>query len=231
MAVMRNTLVCDGEKFEHFYLCHYRPVTKGGDELSRSLLRFKKHEPVDVDAWASCSGKAIAKCVPPRATILRALHSYEFEAGPSDKALDTLCTTVAREASASYAPHRLKKRSTHRSLRLLTKAERFAELSGQYLFAQDEPVDHILVVDDILTTGATLFAIIRAIRQNTFCPIRLFTLATTDHSARGNDALQLDTRPYAWMGGAGWLRVQEDAQEYVSLQNLVRLIQNDFEVP
>ncbi|MEQ8562032.1 MAG: phosphoribosyltransferase family protein, partial [Cytophagales bacterium] len=105
---------------------------------------------------------------------------------------------MEKENLGRYRPDALFKLNKIRTIKRLSKAEREVELEGVYQF---EHVDstHILVIDDILTTGTTMKAIVLAIRQ--VLPewkISLFTLANTDHQAILNRDIALEGNTYSW---------------------------------
>jgi hypoxanthine phosphoribosyltransferase len=73
--------------------------------------------------------------------------------------------------------------------------------------------NEILIIDDILTTGATMRAIVAAIRQLlSSTSIRIFTLASTDREALINKSVQLSGYNYGWQNARGWI-VAEDSEE------------------
>ena len=62
-----------------------------------------------------------------------------------------------------------------------TRDERWKNTEGIFSLANPEPIEgkHILLIDDILTTGATLTNCAMAIQQTCHCKISIFTLAYT----------------------------------------------------
>lgn len=95
-----------------------------------------------------------------------------------------------------YAPHLLKKARVTTQVKFLSLPERAAELLDVYLFdslGSDEP-EQVIILDDVLTTGTTVRAVIHAIRSVWHsCPIQIFTLASTDYQAKLNVSIQLSS--------------------------------------
>jgi predicted amidophosphoribosyltransferase len=67
---------------------------------------------------------------------------------------------------------------THKS-----REERWQNVEGIFTLTSPEKLDglHILLIDDILTTGATLASCAAAIQQGSCCRTSIFTLAYTSN--------------------------------------------------
>jgi hypoxanthine-guanine phosphoribosyltransferase len=79
-----------------------------------------------------------------------------------------------------------------------------------------DTVPEILILDDILTKGTTVRALIQAIRSVWHhYPIQVFTLASTDYKAKLNVSIQLSSYSYSWELEKGW-KVTEDESIYSS---------------
>ncbi|HVU58707.1 MAG TPA: hypothetical protein VHD83_26790 [Puia sp.] len=177
--------------YSHYYLCHYLPASAGRDHLSHSLLKFKKGRQPDLEGWLDCSLELFARApIPPGATIVRALHHDETTASPNPSSLDLLGQQLARRLQHHYHPQLLQKTHPTQPIKLFSKPRREEELRGLYLIDTSyasllpDPPGHWIIIDDILTSGATIRAILRAIHQTyppATTPIHIFTLtrATT----------------------------------------------------
>jgi hypoxanthine phosphoribosyltransferase len=115
--------------------------------------------------------------------VVRALGSGEM-AGGGMTPLDRLCDAIATKCSAAYYPDAVRKTRVVKPVSSLGgKQARQTELSGAYSFVNSglTPGSRILIVDDFMTTGATLEALTAAISQSVpqaqvFC----FVLARTE---------------------------------------------------
>lgn len=189
MALQTKNLLCSAGKFEHYYLCHYRPKSSGSDELSKSILEFKNGHKVHVSVWVDCAVSELSKTlIKEGAVIIRALgHREKTAAGKTS--LDSLGKKLAETFHVQYLPSLLTKPSTPK-LTMLKRHERAEALSNRYSFSGNG-FKEILIIDDILTTGATMCSIANAIRTiSNSCPIKIFTLAATDNNSSLNDSLK-----------------------------------------
>lgn len=225
--------MCYGESFEHYFLCHYKPLYVGRDSLSRSLIRFKNVNYVDVQAWVECSVEHLASLLGGKAiTIVRALGSQELQS-PDDvihskNPLDVLGLRLADQLAVDYKPEFLIKKRVHRPLKTLTWAEREKAVEDVYECKSSlSTVPAVLVIDDIMTTGTTLCAIIGAIRKKSNCAIYLYTLATSAKDFFDNSETKLTTPHYEWQSVSGWM-VHEPLPPNVDVRRLKELIEGDF---
>lgn len=232
MSLQRESFEHHSEIIEHYYLCNYRPQLEGLDELSKSLLNFKNGWPLDVEAWTECAVTELAKVeINERWLILRALNSNETSVDKPNKPLDVLGREIARAFKSHYHPECLSKKRMARKTSLLTKAERELELSGNYVFDVNRVGDNfskILILDDILTSGTTLRAIIDAVRST--LPnglIQSFTLASSDRQARLNHSISLTSFGYEWESEKGWQMVEEGTEDYSKINRLKSKILTD----
>ncbi|HEX5170847.1 MAG TPA: hypothetical protein VFW11_16850 [Cyclobacteriaceae bacterium] len=156
--------------------------------------------------------------------VVRALGSAEGGAGTkASSPLDRLGREVAKVMRAKYDPTRLKKSRETRAMKLLTASERAEELADVYSFtgSPNGNSGDVLILDDILTTGATVRAVIKSIREvSRNCGIQIFTLAYTDPQALLNKSLVLGSYDYQWEPESGW-SVMDGAENYtVEFTNL-----------
>lgn len=232
MSLQCKPLECNAEFFYHYYLCHYRPKALGPDGLSQSLINFKAGWPLHVAAWRDCSAQELRKVfVAPNCVVVRALGSLEERVETGHAPLDQLGRKIASLLDGHYIPGCLSKNRTTRKVKHLSREERERELSNSYTFDHSKipAVAHdILVVDDILTTGTTMRAIIGTIRSHLpTCRIHLFTLAYTDIQPVSNDDVRLKSYDYQWEPLQGWMVAEEPPLPYGVYERLTTKILND----
>lgn len=232
MSLQCEFLEHHSEIFNHYYLCHYRPQAHGLDELSKSLLNFKRGWPLDVAAWTECSISELCKIgINKGCLILRALNSNEIAVDKPNSPLDDLGRKIASALKGDYIPECLVKRRRVRKLSLLSRTERELELSDNYVFDGTRAkryYSEILILDDILTSGTTLRSIIDAIRLAfPTCLVQSFTLASTDKQARLNQSIHLSSIGYEWKSEKGWLIVEDKPADYSQIGRLKSKILTD----
>ncbi len=227
MALHRQIIEFEGENFEHLFLCHYQPLSAGSDNLSKSIICFKKNQFLHVEAWVECSISELEKAsIGKKCLVLRVLDSDQIKIErQSTRPLDMLCRRIAVRFHLLYLPELLQKTRVTSKMKFLSRQERIDELEGCYVFAKPTSgfgdIKEILIVDDILTTGATVKAIIRSIRMiMPGCSITLFTLASTDRIALLNMNPQLASVSYEWNSDHGWNIVAKDSAFYSELSKL-----------
>jgi hypothetical protein len=106
MGLQIQHLEYKSEEFTHYFLCHYRPLSVGLDDLSRSLLNFKGGRQLDVEAWTDCSISELEKVpIKKDSLILRVLSSTEkIIHSVNDTPLDYLGKQVSEKFNACYSP-------------------------------------------------------------------------------------------------------------------------------
>lgn len=225
-----QTQLLSGDQ-RHYYLCHYKSKAAGSDHLSQSLLRFKSGCEVDVEAWCSCATEELKKLeLPENTLILRALSSSETFV-TVNIGLDRLGARLQEELKVHYEPGLLTKSKLTQPLKQLSKTERQTELANTYQFrtTNHKEWSTILILDDILTTGATLQAITTAIKQK-LSKIRIlgFSLALSERTSTLNPELSLQSNAYKWQQPGGWI-MQETDPDYITLESLKTAIRSNFE--
>lgn len=236
MAIQKNKIFYGaGLACPHFFLCNYCPRGSGPDRLSRSLLRFKSGEAPDREAWIGCALEALENfdqsiAQPAHVLIIRALHHNE-RLPVGGTALDLLGQMIAEKAGAVYFPSLLgKRRPTQKFTSLHKKSLRRGELEQVYYIHETPPVPeptHVLLLDDIVTTGATVSAILRVVTK-AMPRIRplVFSLAKASPDPSLNQGLSLKGNYGDWEGG--WvLKEDEVAYGEWSLVQLRDLITGD----
>lgn len=232
MGLQTRGIAFSTETISHYYLCNYRPKSHGSDELSKSLISFKKAWPLHVDAWITCSVSELSKIeIGKHCLVLRALSSMEEIVTTLDTPLDRLGREIAKKFSITYDPTILRKNRQTQKIKSLSAIEREQELSGAYTFLSDNlpgEVKEIFILDDILTTGATIRSMISAIRAfSTSCKIKVFTLAYTDQDCSVNRSFRLNSYPYRWESETGWNMVEDSSAYYSTVATLKGKILND----
>jgi len=217
--------------YSHYYLCHYLPASAGRDHLSHSLLRFKKGRHPDLEGWIDCSLELFAQVpIPPGATIIRALHHHETIVSPTPSSLDLLGEQLAHRLQHHYHPRLLQKTHPNQPVKLFSKPRREEELQGLYHIDTTtllpNPPGHWLIIDDVLTSGATIRAILQAIHQaypQTI--INIFTL--TRATASLPHPTPLKGRHYQFEEDNTTWTLAEDQALYYSLFQLKKWILSD----
>jgi predicted amidophosphoribosyltransferase len=216
---------------DHFYLCHYRPKSsEGHDRLSQSLLRFKRGIEPDVRAWIECSVVELRqKFVNSGAAVMRALGHDETAAGERNS-IGRLCERLLVEAGLHDARSALCKKRATSKLSMMPKRQRFEETFGNYFVDDVIPSNRLLIVDDILTSGATMTAIINAIRKRVpSISIKIFTFAFCDPLSEINESISLHGYNYSWQSIKGWGVNETEPLYKDTFQRLCqRIRQDDF---
>ena len=127
----------------------------------------------------------------PRRRQLLALLGRPFSVQPANVAERAICApgpaalaqALARELEAEVRPTLLKVRHNPPQSRTKSAAARRANVLGVYRILPDAPVSgaKILVVDDIITTGATLSACGQVLRLAGAADLVCAAIAATDH--------------------------------------------------
>lgn len=166
-----------------FHVANFVPVNWGAqDPISRSLVDFQFGREPQTTQWIrlACAG---TEGVGPVDIILRALSSKEVASGGS-ASLDRLGSELALRTGAVYAPGRLTKTRLAAPVKYAGIREmRDRILRGAYAFdgAGLAETSRLLILDDIVTTGATFAAITAAIRESLpRADVRYFALGRTD---------------------------------------------------
>ena len=228
MGLHRTSILSKYSLYPHYFLCNYLPASAGRDTLSRSLLLFKLGHQPDLDAWIDCTLESLAP-LPwrPDTIIIRALQhdettlpdpassSNSSSSSHSPNSMDLLGQALAARLHCRYLPGLLRKSRSTRPCKELSRYQRITELRQAYTFTLPDPTptppSPILIIDDILTTGATLRTIIRAIRQQSpRSPLRTFTLAKADYDPTLNSSTPLRGQNYQLQQGTGWQVAEEE---------------------
>ncbi len=147
------------------FLVYYHAARNGQlDRISQYVQDFRDGMEPQTSRWVSLGGE-LAGDAGSYDIVIRALGSNET-AVKRGSSLDHLCEAIAQRSGSRYQPARLTKvRTTRRLQGLGGHAAHQKELSGAYKFdGMGLRADaHILVVDDLLATGATLEAIASAV--------------------------------------------------------------------
>ena len=218
MSLLRTSIQIGNASYPHYYLCHYLPVSAGRDTLSHSLLKFKLGRQPDLSGWIDCILETLAALpILPHTTIIRALHHDETAAPPDNPtSLDKLGAALATRFHSLYQPSLLRKQRMTRQIKGFSKEQRMTELRDLYYIGDPIPIaGPILILDDILTTGATIAAILTALLP--YSPrssFSIFTLARATYDGRPNDGLPLKGQNYQLEQGMDWVVAEEESTYY-----------------
>lgn len=185
-------------------------------------------------AWIACSVAELSKLFRnSNATVMHAL-GHQQTVSDEENSIAKLCTRLSCEVGLQDGRHVLYKQRPTSKLSLLSMHDRFKEISGNYFLKEDLlPSHRILIIDDILTTGATMTAIIDAIRCAVSSPsIKIFTLACCDYVSLLNNEVTLAGYSYRWQLERGWFVNEMDAgygETFESLCN--RIMRDEFDQP
>ncbi|HVU94894.1 MAG TPA: hypothetical protein VHE34_06695 [Puia sp.] len=184
MRLQETSIFFQKNRYRHFYCCQYLPLGSGIDTVSRSLLKFKRGAQPDLDNWIDRTLRGFRETpvtLPPDTVIIRALRHKETrpETDPPSS-LDRLAQALSHQLGAPYLPHLLYKTRPTAVAQSLTRQQRTAELQNVHKIHPTMDLTSILLLDDILTSGATILSILQTL-TNTFptCAITIFTLAKT----------------------------------------------------
>ena len=230
MALQHRIFKTGGYSLDHFYLCNYKPKSAGiHDRLSSSLLRFKNGLDPDVRAWIECSVSELAKkFTGSGASIVSALGHGETVASDSTP-LSNLCQRLQQLIGLNDARMALRKSKPTEKLSLLSKDERMRAIIGNYFVdAQQIPTDRILVVDDILTTGTTVGAIVEVLKNITpKFSIKVFTFALCDYLSDLTRSISLQGYNVNWIAARGWQTGDIEEHYGENYERLCERILND----
>lgn len=205
----------------------------GSDNLSRSLIRFKKALADDLQAWIDCAVKELKSLLfPIDLIILRALSADETIINTNKKtALDKLGKAISNDLSTTWMTDLIMKKKPTRPLKTLSAIERKNELENIYTLKKKLSISHpekFLLIDDIVTTGTTMQAIANLLRFHfPDTDIFVFTLAKTTHEDESNSSLSLKGNTYNWYHDqANWM-IADAEENYVNYHQLVSFILMD----
>lgn len=140
------------------------------DKWTRRFLRFKGGEKSDIHGGALVLRDAVLELqkhsviLGNRTGIAVALSSSKTVVDP-DGPLGRVGSWLSKTLGATWLGEKLEKK-VHRSLHSLSSSsDRDSEVEGAYVCTSDlSAISHIVILDDLVTRGATLGDIIRAIR-------------------------------------------------------------------
>jgi hypothetical protein len=196
--LLRSPMQYKGIEDVH-HVSFYHPPRNGHQEpVSLSVDEFRKDRSRAVQRWLSLVPHILAG-LNDHDIIIRSLYCDETEVCDASP-LDRLCDAIAEGSGASYSPTRLiKSRTTHQLQGLGGHAAHLHELEGVFAFNGSglNGAVRVLIVDDIVMTGATLEAIAAAI--HVVLPearISACVLACADAAMRNDhmDPAYFDTR-------------------------------------
>jgi len=244
MALQQTYLSYNKEVYPHYYLCRYLPRSAGRDTLSHSLLKFKRSRQPDLEGWIDCALEMLtAMSIPPGAALVRALHHDEIAVPDTPVALDLLGQRLADRFHLRYRPRLLQKAHPTRPVKAFGRPRREEELQGLYSIdaayaaatLPESSPGHWLIIDDILTSGATIRAIIQAIHQ--FCSgasLTIFTLTRAEMAPLPYSPASIKGRHYQLEQGKDWTLAEptpppfQTPRSYYTLPQLKSMIRSDI---
>lgn len=200
MGLLKSKIKCGSIAVPHYYLSRYLPLLAGKHTISLSLLKFKQRIQPDLDAWVACAVESLCDLAIPNDTIIiRALrHDETSVRSDFPSSLDILGETLALQLHCRYQPGLLAKTRPTLPNKYLSRGQRRSQLAGVYYIPSKGPAPDktsisdnpsnplppntpFLLIDDILTTGTTMRALIRTLRESyPACPLKIFTLTRAD---------------------------------------------------
>lgn len=221
MSLQIQNIICDSGVSTHYYLCHYRPRSVGQDELSKSLIQFKNGNSIHVNAWIECCAMELENTQLKKDSIIVRALGHSEQVARINTSMDILGRTLAEKFDAQYIPSLLRKNGKTTKMTRLKRNERSEAILDRYSFSGNDSKE-ILVIDDILTTGATICAIAKAIRKiSKSCTIKFLTLATTNSNTLLNESLKKQILFQSERLEGELATVQEDMESY-SEANILR---------
>lgn len=96
---------------------------------------------------------------------------------------DCIADGISRATGITVIRYAVKRNRSNESQTHKSREERWQNVEGIFTLTSPEKLDglHILLIDDILTTGATLASCAAAIQQGSCCRTSIFTLAYTSN--------------------------------------------------
>lgn len=153
MGLQQSFVTYKGNRYPHYYLCNYLPVSAGPDRFSHSLLKFKQGRQPDLSAWIDCALEILAgsptsltaapvsptagpeipeiPVIRPGTILMRSLHHQERVA-EEITSLDRLGEALATYFQSIYMPQLLCKTQNVREMKGLSQTERERELKDRY---------------------------------------------------------------------------------------------------
>jgi len=235
MALRQTYLSYNKEVYPHYYLCSYLRRSAGRDTLSHSLLKFKRGRQPDLDGWIDCAVEMLTEMsISPGTAVVRALHHNEIIVPDTPVPLDLLGQQLAARFHLCYHPRLLFKAHPIRPVKAFGRPRREEELQGLYTIDPayaavtfpEGPPKHWLIIDDILTSGATIRAIIQAIQQSNpaSASLTIFTLTRAELSTLPHTSASIKGLHYQLEQGADWVLAEPSLPPYslLQLKNMIR---------
>lgn len=134
--------------------------------LDRLLPRLKFHgDLASAGLLAALMGRALAEAERPQALVPLPLHRARLRSRGYDQALE-LARPLARALQLPLRDDLLLRRRVTTAQSRLDAAGRRRNLHGAFVVSTQAPLpDHVALVDDVMTTGATAHAAVAALRR------------------------------------------------------------------
>ena len=150
------------------YTVGWRITDDDSEQWSQRFLRFKGKKHGDVRGGAYVLKEAMLEliayhgCVLETTAMTTALSSRSTKSNPSS-VLAQAGKWISSEVGITWLPNIFTKQS-HRSLHHITAAaDRDAEVQNKYQCVQIQNYDHLFILDDFVTRGATFGEMVRAL--------------------------------------------------------------------
>lgn len=172
----------------YYYLGYYQ------DPIKNRLLDFKSNKTRAIAEWNALLNEYVQN-LPEIDVVVRALGHTELESKEEQIPLDVIAESIAKRTASNYIPKLLRKRALTRKSTTLGQSERLHEIDKKYFIDSGLSTRYlgdsqsVLVVDDVMTTGATTREIIRAIHEvSPGSKCYILTLVRTSYSDSYTDA-------------------------------------------
>ncbi|MHA4808493.1 hypothetical protein ACX0G9_10305 [Flavitalea flava] len=154
MGLQQSFITYKGNRYPHYYLCNYLPVSAGQDRFSHSLLKFKQGRQPDLSAWIDCSleilssapslpflpsSNPVTTIIPSGTILVRALHHQEWMVEGQTTSLDKLGLALSAHFKCLYLPGLLRKSRNVLEMKGLSQIQREQELKELYFLDNAHP--------------------------------------------------------------------------------------------
>lgn len=166
---MFTTLLENNDITNHFFLCAYRPPERDTPRsYSNFIIKFKNGDHHTVEGWSRWSAYEIGALSINFDICVTSLGHDQLVAD-KEKPLYKLASYIDNFLNIKFMPDILSKKKTTKKSIGMSKEERRNEIADVYSAKNikfENPIKNILIIDDVTTSGAQLFDIVRALKVN-----------------------------------------------------------------